>query len=356
MFDVIVVGARCAGSPTAMLLARNGHRVLMVDKATFPSDKLSTHYIHPPGIQAMERWGVMDSVLATNPPPITKFSVYAGGVPLPIPPMEGVAYCPRRYLLDKILLDAAVAAGVEMREAFTVDEVLMEGDRVTGIAGHGRGGERVTEEARYVVGADSHHSVVAKAVKAPKYREREALTGAYYSYWRGVPTDGAEIYVADAGGVLAFPTNDGQLCIAAGMVIEGFKEYRADIEGTFTRILEGASPEFAARVRSGKREERWMGSADVPNFFRKPWGDGWALVGDAGYMKDPVTGWGMSDAFRDAELLAAVLDEALSGRRPADEALGSYQEQRDAVAGPIYEMTLAMASGEFASQFGAAAG
>src|SRR5688572_3901044 len=167
MYDAIVVGARCAGSPTAMLLTRKGHRVLMVDKATFPSDKLSTHYIHPPGVQAMERWGVLDALIATNVPAITKFSVYAGGVPLPIPPMEGVAYCPRRYLLDKILVDAAVEAGVELREAFTVDEVVLEDGRVTGIAGHARGSEPVTEQARYVVGADSHHSVVAKAVNAP---------------------------------------------------------------------------------------------------------------------------------------------------------------------------------------------
>ena len=351
MYDVIVVGARCAGSPTAMLLARAGHRVLLVDKATFPSDKLSTHYIHPPGIQAMERWGVLDAVLATNPPPITKFTVSAGGVPLPVPPMEGVAYCPRRYLLDKILVDAAVAAGAELREAFTVDEVMLEGERVTGIAGHARGQSRVVEEARYVVGADSHHSVVATAVNAPKYREREALTGGYYSYWSGVPADGAEIYVSDSGGVLSFPTNNDQLCIAAGTEIGGFKEYRADIEGTFMRIIEAASPEFASRVRAGKREERWMGTSDVPNFFRKPWGEGWALVGDAGYMKDPVTGFGITDAFRDAELLATALDDVLSGRRPAEEALAEYQSKRDEAAMPIYEMTLAMASGEFASQF-----
>jgi len=356
MYDAIVVGARCAGSPTAMLLARRGHRVLMVDKATFPSDKLSTHYIHPPGIQALERWGVLDRVLAANPPPIAKFTVFVNGALLPTPPMEGVAYCPRRYLLDKILIDAATEAGAELREAFTVDEILMDGERVTGIAGHSRGGDRVTLEARYVVGADSHHSVVAKAVNAPKYRECEPLTAGYYSYWSGVPTEGAEVYVAETGGVLAFPTNDAQLCIAAGTAAANFKEYRADVEGTFMRILEGASPAFAARVRAGKREERWMGTADLPNFFRKPWGDGWALVGDAGYMKDPVTGWGITDAFRDAELLATALDDTLSRRRPADEALSAYQEQRDTAAIPVYEMTLAMASGGFLTQVAPAAG
>jgi 2-polyprenyl-6-methoxyphenol hydroxylase-like FAD-dependent oxidoreductase len=339
-----------------MLLARKGHRVMMVDKATFPSDKLSTHYIHPAGIEALERWGVLDRVLATNPPPITTFTVFANGMPLPAQPMEGVAYCPRRYLLDKILVDAAIEAGVELREAFTLDEILMEGERVTGIVGHPRGGDRTVLQARYVVGADSHHSVVANAVNAPKYREREPLTGGYYSYWSGVPTEGAEVYVAEAGGVLAFPTNDGLLCIAAGTSADGFKAYRADIEGTFMRIIAAASPEFAARVRAGKREERWMGTADVPNFFRKPWGDGWALVGDAGYMKDPVTGFGITDAFRDAELLATALDEALSGRRPADEALAAYQEQRDTAAIPIYEFTLQMASGGFASQFATATG
>ena len=154
MYDAIVIGARCAGSPTAMLLARKGHRVLLLDKATFPSDKLSTHYIQPGGIESLRRWGLLDALLATNPPPIRTFTVYMGDNVLMSPPQEGVAYCPRRYLLDKILVDAAREAGAEVREAFTVDDLLMDGSTVTGIVGHGRGEERVREEARFVIGAE----------------------------------------------------------------------------------------------------------------------------------------------------------------------------------------------------------
>ena len=345
MYDVIVVGARCAGSPTAMLLARAGHRVLLLDKSTFPSDKLSTHYIQPQGVEMLQHWGLLEHVVATGAPPLHTIKVTFNGMSMPTPPMDPPAYCPRRYLLDKILVDAAVEAGAELREAFTVDGLVFEDGVVTGISGHPRGADRVTEHARYVVGAEGHHSLVADAVKAPKYRERESLTGGYYSYFSGVEMDGAEIHASERGGVLAFPTNDGKVCIAAGAPIARFPEYRADIEAGFSYILEG-SPEFAARVKAGKREERWMGTADMPNFFRKPWGPGWALVGDAGYMRDAVTGLGISDAFRDAALLAKALDLVLTGRKTPEEALQGYQDRRDAAALPLYEMTLAMAAGE----------
>ncbi len=344
-YDAIVVGARCAGSPTAMLLARAGYRVLLLDKATFPSDKLSTHYIQPPGVQCLDEWGLLDAVIAAGTPPIASFGLYSGDSLVYQAPMEGAAYCPRRYLLDMILVDAAVAAGAELRTAFKVDEITMDGETVTGIVGHGRDGKRVRESARYVIGAEGHHSVVADAVQAPSYREREALTGGYYSYWSGVELPGAEVHFSDRGGVLAFPTNDGRVCVAAGGPRSEFLAYRADIEAGFFSILD-AAPEFAAKVRAAQREERWMGTADVPNFFRKPWGSGWALVGDAGYMKDPTTGWGIADAFRDAGLLAKALDDTFAGRTPADEALAAYQAQRDAAAVPVYELTLMMASGE----------
>lgn len=346
MYDVIVVGARCAGSPTAMLLARRGYRVLLVDKSTFPSDKLSTHYIHPPGVQQLEKWGLLKTVLATNCPTLRTFTLYSGDMSLMVNQIdEPGALCPRRHLLDKILVDAAVAAGAEMREAFTVDEVILEGGVATGIVGHARGGEQVREQARFVVGAEGHHSIVADAVEAPKYNEKPPLSCAYYSYFSGLDLEGAEVHIGDTGGVLVFPTNDGLVCIAAGTDLARFDEYKQDIDGVFMGILDG-SPAFAAKVRAGKREERYMGTADVPNFFRIPWGTGWALVGDAGYMKDPITGFGITDAFRDADLLAVALDDALAGRKTWDGAGAWYQEQRDTAAMPMYEMTTKMAAGE----------
>lgn len=344
MYDVIVVGARCAGSPVAMLLARSGHRVLLLDRATFPSDRLSTHYIQPAGVAYLEEWGLLDEVAASGAPPIHAIAMFAEGVRLPTPPQEGVAYCPRRTVLDDILVRAAVASGAELRSGFRVDEVLFEGGRAVGVAGHGRDGVRVEERAAWVVGADGHRSLVADAVGAAKYRERPPLTGGYYGYFAGLDM-GAEIHVSERGGVLIFPTNDGLVCIAAGSAVERFASYREDIEGRFFEILEG-SPGLAERVRVGKRVERWRGTADVPNFFRQPWGPGWALVGDAGYMKDPVTGFGITDAFRDASLLAKALDRVLSGQSNETEALTRYHETRDAVAGPIYEFTLKLAVGD----------
>src|SRR6185295_19506887 len=160
MYDAIVIGARCAGSPTAMLLARAGHRVLLLDKSTFPSDKLSTHYIQPSGVACLDEWGLLDAVVATNTPPITSFTVYQSDDVLMQPPMDGVAYCPRRYLLDKILVDAAVASGAELREGFRVDEVTMDGDTVSGIVGRRHGDDAPAREAaRYVIGAEGHHSI-----------------------------------------------------------------------------------------------------------------------------------------------------------------------------------------------------
>lgn len=344
MYDVIVVGARCGGSPTAMLLARAGHKVLLLDRATFPSDRLSTHYIQPPGVEYLRTWGLLEHVVASGAPPIHAIDVFVNGAKMPTPPNDDVAYCPRRTVLDDILVRAAIASGVEFRDGFRVEEVLFEEGRVAGVAGHGRDGARVEQRSDWVVGADGHRSLVANAVGAVKYHERPALTGGYYGYFSGIEM-GAELHVSERGGVLAFPTNDGMVCIAAGSGIVQFPSYREDIEGRFFHILEGSAG-LAERVRAGKREERWRGTADVPNFFRKPWGPGWALVGDAGYMKDPVTGFGITDAFRDADLLAKALDRVLGGRASEAEALGRYQETRDAIALPIFEFTLKMAVGD----------
>ncbi len=346
MYDVIIVGARCAGSPTAMLLARKGYRVLMLDRATFPSDALSTHFVQPNGVALLREWGLLDEVIAAGTPEISALSVIVNGLRMPFPPPEGPSYCPRRYILDDILVRAAIEAGADFRGGFRVDDVLIEAGVVVGIRGHSRDGEPVEERARFVVGADGHRSMVAEAVGAERYHEQPPLTGGYYSYFSGIELEGgAEIHISGRGGVLAFATNGGLACIAAGSSIDRFAAYRADIEDGFQNIIDG-DPEFARRVKAGRREEKWRGTADVPNFFRKPWGNGWALVGDAGYVKDPVTGTGIADAFRDSVLLVRGLDEALSGTLPAEESLAAYQRRRDRVALPAYEFTLKLAAGD----------
>jgi 2-polyprenyl-6-methoxyphenol hydroxylase-like FAD-dependent oxidoreductase len=355
MYDVIMVGARCAGSPLAMLLAGKDHRVLLVDRNTFPSDIMSTHYIQPEGVRRLQQWGLYDAMMATNCPTIPSIVLTLAGTRL-VPPHDPAmpdAICPRRTVLDKILVDAARAAGAEVREGFSVQEIIVEDGIVRGIRGRNSDGTPAEERAHVTVGADGQHSLVARAVQAREYDTHPAFTCGYYSYFSGIPLENnrAEAYVGNDAGVLAFPTNDGLTCIGAGGPREIFHAYRADIEGTFIRLVEQASPAFADRIRAAKREERWIGTADTHNYFRQPYGPGWALCGDAGYHKDFVTGLGISDAFRDAEFLFRALDAGLSGREPLEQALAAYQKRRDEVAKPMYDMTVSFARFPSMEQF-----
>lgn len=345
-YDAIVVGARAAGSPTAMLLARKGCKVLVVDRATFPSDTVSTHLIHPPGVAALKRWGLLERTVATGCPPIHTYAFDFG--PFTISGVPGideapVAYAPRRTVLDKLLVDAASEAGAELREAFTVEEVLIEDGRVTGIRGHAKGGKAVAELADVVVGADGRHSMVAEAVAPEQYNEKPHLQGSHYSYWSGLPMDGRfETYIRPGRGFAAWPTHDDLTVVIVGWPFAEFGAYRDDAEGSYLKTLE-LVPSFAERIRRATRETRFVGTA-VPNFFRKPYGPGWALVGDAGYNKDFITAHGMHDAFRDAELCATALDETFSDARSFDEAMAEYQSARDMHALPFYEFTTQIAT------------
>ncbi len=347
MYDAIVVGARCAGSPTAMLLARKGYRVLLLDRDTFPSDIMSSHYIWQPGVASLKGWGLLDKVVASNCPPIGAFAFDVGpfalkGTP---PPADGVAeaFAPRRTVLDKILLDAAVEAGAEVRQGFSVQEVVVDGERVIGVRGRTQGGSTVTEEARLVIGADGSRSVLARTVQATEYDAQPALSCAYYSYWSGVPMAGLEYYAGPARMMAAFPTNDGLTCIIIFWPSREFREYRSDIEGNFLKTVDLA-PGLAQRVRDGRREERFVGTVKVENFLRKPYGPGWALVGDAGYHKDPITAQGITDAFRDAGLLAEAIDTGLSQGSRLEEALASYEQQRNEAVMPMYQFTCQLAT------------
>jgi flavin-dependent dehydrogenase len=347
MYDAIVIGARVAGSPTAMLLARQGYRVLLLDRTTFPSDTFRSHGVLFPGVRALRQWGLLGPVLASNAPMISNLMQDMGDFPLrgTVPTVDGIAglVAPRRKVLDNILVEAAVAAGAELREGFSVQELLWEGDRVVGIRGHQHGGATVNEYAPIVVGADGQYSLVARSVGAPTYNEHPIMTCSYYSYWDGIAMDTFEFYRQDDVVMLTFPTNDGLTCVAIQAPPEQFPVFRADIEGTFARTL-ARFPELEARVRSGRRAERYQGTGDLPNFFRKPYGPGWALVGDAGYHKDPITGQGISDAFRDATLLSGAIDASLSGRQPLDEALAAYETQRNMLAYPGYQANIQAAT------------
>jgi 2-polyprenyl-6-methoxyphenol hydroxylase-like FAD-dependent oxidoreductase len=345
-FDVIVVGARCAGSPTAMLLARKGYRVLAVDRASFPSDTVSTHVLHPLSVAAVSRWGLLERLVATGCPPIHTYSFDFG--PFTIAGAPGtdenpVAYCPRRTILDKMLVDAAAESGAEIRQGFTVEEIIIEGEHVVGIKGRSKHGGSITEHADAIVGADGRHSMVSEAVHAKQYREKPPLMAGYYSYWSGLPMDGRfETYIRDSRGFAVAPTHDDLTLVIAAWPYVEFAKNKKDIEGSYLKTIELA-PAFAERLRSATREAPFAGAA-VPNYFRKPYGPGWALVGDAGYNRDFITAQGILDAFRDAELCTTALEESLSGARPFEDAMGEYQRTRDAQVGAMYEFTCQLAT------------
>jgi 2-polyprenyl-6-methoxyphenol hydroxylase-like FAD-dependent oxidoreductase len=347
MYDAIVVGARCAGSPTAMLLARRGYRVLLVDRAEFPSDTVSTHVVQAPAVAALHRWGLLDQVVASGAPAIETYTFDFGpiaiaGTPHPADGFSA-AYAPRRFVLDKILVDAAVAAGVELRERFSVDEYLVEDGAVVGIRGRDHGGSPVVERARVVIGADGRNSELARVVRAQQYAAKPKAQWSYYTYYRDLPVEGFEIFIRPHRGWAAAATNDGLTMLVMGWPTAEADAFKADPEGNLLSTLDLA-PEFAERVRAATRVERLTG-ASLAGYLRKPYGPGWVLVGDAAYNKDPITAQGITDAFRDAESTSATLDRCWSGEDDScEDAFARLQADRDAHVMPIYEFTSELAT------------
>jgi len=346
-YDVIVVGARVSGAATAMLLARQGLRVLAVDRASFPSDTISSHQLQVPGAALLQRWGLLGKLTAAGTPPTRQVRFDADGVVLDgmFPAYEGVdaLYSPRRTLLDSVLVEAAREAGAEVRENFRVTQVTGSGSQVTGIRGSARGGRFVSETASLVIGADGKRSLVAGAVGARRYRERPARSFASYSYWSGVPVSGGELYQRPGRAVAVFPTNDELTMVYVAAPMTEFASARADLEGHYQRTLDLCG-DLGERVRCGTRAERLRTTPDQPNTFRRSYGPGWALAGDAGVVMDSISAQGMTNALRDASYLSAAVAAGLGGSRPLAAALHDHQRQRDRAIRGMYDFTLDLAA------------
>ena len=350
--DVVVVGGRVAGSATAMLLARLGHDVVVVDQASFPSDTLSTHSIARSGMVQLRRWSLLEKVLDSGAPAIRQVTFNAAGESLTrtIKDKAGVdlLVAPRRYVLDTILAAAAERAGADVRPGVTVTDVQRDGrGRVVGVQGHDHTGARVELGARWVIGADGLRSRVARSVGAAINQGGPAGGAAQYAYYAGIPWSGFEFFVAERSFAGVFPTHDGQACI---WVLNPTADARAvrrragsRVEA-FGQLLERSAPPLAERLRQARRTSPVQGMLRQPNQVRQAFGPGWALVGDAGYYRDATTAYGISDAFRDAELLAVALDQALRGAVEEPTALASYQQQRDRALAEIFEITCRLAA------------
>jgi flavin-dependent dehydrogenase len=347
MYDAIVVGARCAGSPTALLLAHKGYKVLLIDRTIFPSDMaFSNHFVHQSGAAALKRMGLLERLAATNCPPITEDYFDYGAFSLcgPVPAVDGVntAFAPRRIKLDPLLATAAQEAGVELRDGCSVQELLWENDRVVGVRAHSKTGD-FTEKARIVIGADGMFSTVAKAVQAPEYKAQPGLEGSWYAYWSGMPMKGWHLWLRPNRVVFAYNTNDNLTLIGVAFPVREIPTVRTNVEKYHWQTITGFVPELADRMRSGRRESRFTGGV-IPYYMRRPYGPGWALVGDAGYQKDPCTASGITDAFRSAEWLAEAVDVGFSGRQPLEQSLAAYEERRNRSETAYMDLTTQLAA------------
>jgi menaquinone-9 beta-reductase len=334
-FDVIVVGARCAGAPLATMLARSGLRVCLLDKDRFPSDTLSTHGIQPTGVQVLERIGVLETLLGLAPP-IVRLRGFFDDAEMVFDDVIAIAGAPalsvRRIKLDEILVNAAAEAGAEVRTQTAVTDLVFDDGRVGGVtttAGELR--------ARLVVGADGTRSTVAKLVGAKEYHRTPNGRVFMWTYYEADPTDG-EMWIGklDDHAYLVMPTDDDLTLVAACPSIARRDEVRADREAVYQAGLR-VWPELHEGVAGTRREGRIYTMANMHGFFRTSAGPGWALVGDAGHFKDPTPGQGIADALRQSEKLAAAIESGLDGgARSLDEILEEWWRWRDEDAWEMY--------------------
>ena len=342
-FDVVIVGARCAGAATALLLARAGARVLVVDKGVYGSDTVSTHALMRGAVLQLTRWGVLPAVVAAGTPPVrsTTFSYSTGDTTVAIEPRYGVEalYAPRRTVLDRILVDAAMESGVEFEYSVQVRDIRMDGrGRVRGI----EAGRLGLLEAGLIIGADGLHSTIARLVGAWPLFVAHHRTGVLYGYWENLPADGFYWGYRPSASVGVIPTNGNASLVFVSWPSQKFEQtVRGDVPGAFRRLIRETFPVLDDRLATARPVERIRGFGGHIGFIRKSAGNGWALVGDAAYFKDPLTAHGITDALRDAEFLARTI------LRGTPEAWSDYETTRLELSKPLFDLTDKIVSFEY---------
>ena len=350
-YDVIIVGARVAGSSLAILLGRQGRRVLLVDRDRFPSDTLSTHLVQPAAVGMLRQLGALDDVEATGLRRITRQRTYMADMVFEgamREPPPSYALCPRRDHLDSTLIRHALKhRSVEFAEQTRVEALQWQDGRVTGVDLRGQDGVRRAVSARVVVGADGKYSRVAGWVDAARYHEAPAMRPIYYAYYQGVAPllePATEVFFHDRHISYLLPMQPAMDCLILEIQPDDFARFRVDPAAHFEAAIRRL-PGMARRLEHATRQGAVLGTRGVENFLRVPYGPGWALAGDAAYCKDPSTGTGIQDAFTQSFLLAQALGDALDGL-DWDTALGAYHRGRDDAVLPTYRATLAFTRGE----------
>lgn len=349
-YDVIIVGGRLAGASTAMLLARAGLRVLVLEQGRYGSDTLSTHAFMRAGVVQLSRWGLLDQIIAAGTPAVQRTVVRYGSVaePIDISPIPDcpALFAPRRHLLDRVLADAAIEAGADVRFEHRVLRLRTDLiGRVSGVVYRDSQGRQHEASATLTIGADGPRSTIARQVGAPTYRRGRHATAFVVGYWSGVAATGYHWLYAAGASAGIIPTNDGQVCAWVGMPSTRFPVARQLPDRGFRSTLTHVAADWMGRLDSGHQHGPLRGFAGIEGYLRQPWGNGWALVGDAGYFKDPITAHGMTDALRDAELLARAVDRGLrSGNADLSAELAAYQRTRDELSHELFGIADRVAS------------
>ncbi|WP_202902191.1 MULTISPECIES: NAD(P)/FAD-dependent oxidoreductase [unclassified Rhodococcus (in: high G+C Gram-positive bacteria)] len=345
-YDVVVVGARCAGASVALLLARQGRSVLLVDRASFPADTMSTLYIQHPGVVRLAQWGMLDDVVASGCPPLGTISHDVDGLSLiaATPAKDGVnaAYAPRRYILDDLLIRAAVSAGAEFSDRTSVLELIWHDERVAGV--RLRSGNSTTSvSARLVIGADGMRSKVAELVQAPILRSAPIASCVYYTFWQGLRT-GFGFHERVGRWIARIPTHDDLTIVAAYLPQSEFSVVRRDPQRAYLSAIESTAPDLYEQIMALDRVDRWWGTGDQRNYFRKSHGPGWALTGDAAHHLDSISARGITNALIQADLLTDSISGVDVGNSVAvDEAMVHFALSTGAVLEEPYMSTLALA-------------
>jgi flavin-dependent dehydrogenase len=342
--DVVVVGARAAGASTALLLARAGLDVIVVDRSRYGLDTVSTHSLMRGAVVQLRRWGLLDTLVAAGTPPIRRatFHYAAESTTIDLRPGDAL-YAPRRTVLDPLIVDAAAAAGARVHFGFSATDLWRDRDgRVCGLHVQDRRGQVTSIRSRLVVGADGYHSTVARLVNAPVERASDGASAYLYRYWSGVATDGYEWVFRPSATAGLIPTNDDLTCVYVGCTPDRLTR-DADL---YARLLREANPAIAERVLAGSQVGRTRRFTGHPGRMLRPYGPGWALVGDAGYWKDPISAHGLTDALRDAELLARATLAAFDGTA-FDEALAGYHAERNRLSDEVFDITDRIARAEW---------
>ena len=342
-YDAVIVGARCAGASTAFLLARAGAKVLLIDRQAYGSDTASTHALMRTGVLQLQRWGLLPEIMAAGTPPVrhTTFHYGEDAFRVSIKPEYGVEHlcAPRRTVLDRNLVDAARNAGADVRHGVSLTNIELDGSRVIGAGLKDASGKLTSVRSDIVIGADGKQSAVAKLTNAAPYVEGTSASGCVFGYFENMQDDGVHWFFEKGVAAGVIPTNHGQHCVFVGVPRDRFAAtFRGNMESGFMQIAAANSSQLRDSLGNARLVGRLRGFGGTPGYLKQSYGAGWALVGDAGYFKDPLTAHGITDALRDAELLARAI---LDGR---PRALADYQDVRDALSRPLFEITDLIAS------------